>query len=386
MDAQGSQTIRVGNAALAAAFARAAASYWGEVFPRVGRHRERWRARAQQVPDEQLRRLVQASLAKRTNIEGAAAFAAFAPRRRRAAATLALSAFQAAYNLLDILGEQPSPDPVADGRLLHEALLYALDPDAPKRDWYELHPLRDDGGYLDALLGECRQALAQLPSFERVAPAAIEAAGRIVTFQSFNLSEAQGDHAALEHWALEATPPQTGLRWWETAAAAGSSLGVHVLLGAAARADLGGEEAAALSAAYFPWIGALHSLLDNLVDTHEDAAAGHRSFVGYYSDAAEMSERLGWLAERAMRAASELPGAARHRVLVTALIGNYISAPRVLDGGSGRQGGSGRRGAASRQAPDAQALRRRLLASAGLLAAPTMLVFRLRRLRLDSFG
>jgi tetraprenyl-beta-curcumene synthase len=352
---------------LGATFAWAAVSYWTGVFPRVARHLARWRRSAAEIGDPEMRRLVEASLAKHTNVEGAAAFAAFAPWRSRSEATLGTSAFQAAYNLLDILGEQPSPDPIADGRRLHEALLYALDPLAARQDWYELHPLREDDGYLDGLLEECRGAVRGLPSFAAVAPAARRAAERIVAFQSFNLSEAQGDHEALERWARDATPAGSGLEWWETAAAAGSSLGVHVLIGAAAREQVGELEVAALGDAYFPWIGALHSLLDNLVDEHEDAAAGHRSFVGYYSSQEQMAERLSWLAERAMDAAEALPHGARHRVIVAALIGNYLSAPEARLAGT-------------------RALSQRVLAATGPLGGPTMVVFRLRQLGLDSFG
>ncbi len=237
--------------------------YWTSVFPRVCIHIARWRRLARRIPDPVLRRLAFEALAKRGNMEGAAAFAAFAPRAHRGAATLAASAFQSAYNLLDMLGEQPSPDPILDGRRLHEALLFALTPPgaetsgaehaessaraaagaephpgegatAMPRDWYEHHPQREDGGYLDALLDECRTALATLPSYAIVASSARASAARIVAFQSLNLSEAQGDHSGLERWASAATPPGSGLRWWETAAAAGSSLGVHVLIAAAA--------------------------------------------------------------------------------------------------------------------------------------------------------
>ncbi len=149
-------------------------------------------------------------------------------------------------------------------------------------DWYEHHPQGNDGGYLRGLLDGCRGAFAELPNFAAVAPSARAAAERIVAFQSLNLSESQGNHEALEQWAREATPPGAGLQWWETAAAAGSSLGVHVLIAAAAEPQLGAEEVRALDYAYFPWIGGLHSLLDNLIDKHEDEAAGHRSLVEYY--------------------------------------------------------------------------------------------------------
>ncbi len=265
-----------------AVFAWAAASYWLTVFPRVCLHIARWRRRARRIPDPVLRQLAIAALIeKRGNIEGAAAFAAFAPWSRRAQATKAASAFQAAYNLLDMLGEQPSADPVRDGERLHNALLYALgwpargtgagdvgpgagadgtDPGVEALDWYEHHPQKADGGYLSGLLDDCREAFRSLPAYAAAAPAARAAAERIVAFQSLNLSEAQGDHAALERWARAATPAGTDLQWWETAAAAGSSLGVHALIAAGAEKGLDACEAKLLEEAYFPWIGGLHSL------------------------------------------------------------------------------------------------------------------------------
>jgi tetraprenyl-beta-curcumene synthase len=297
----------------------------------VRSHVALWERRARRISDAQLRRIALEALQdKRSNIEGAAAFATFVPRRRRAQATLALSSFQAAYNLLDMLGEQPSPDPVADGRRLHEALLHALreDPRALPRDWYEHHPHRDDGGYLEGLLAECHEALAGLPSYPVAAPFATRAAGRIVAFQSLNLSESQGDHAALAQWAHTATPAGSGLQWWETAAAAGSSLAVYALIAAAAQPALHPREAEALERAYFPWIGGLHSLLDNLIDKREDEAAGHRSLVEYYSPQ-RAAQRMRWLAERASDAALELPASNRHRVLLAGMIASYLSAPQA---------------------------------------------------------
>jgi tetraprenyl-beta-curcumene synthase len=359
--------------ALAATFAHAAFSYWLTVFPRVCLHIARWQRLARHIPDPLLRSLALAALReKRGNIEGAAAFAAFAPWARRGKVTRALSAFQAAYNLLDMLGEQPSADPVLDGQRLHHALLFALgwpsptalageiDPGVQALDWYEHHPQHDDGGYLNVLLAECRNAFASLPNYSAAAPAARGAAERIVAFQSLNLSEAQGDHAALEQWARAATPPGTGLQWWETAAAAGSSLGVHALIAAAADSGLDAGEAATLERAYFPWIGGLHSLLDNLIDKHEDEAAGHRSLVEYYGPQ-RAAQRMRWLAEQATLIAGELPHSRRHTVILVAMIGNYLSTPEA-------------------HSPQLDPVSQAVLGTTGALARPTMLVFELRRL------
>ncbi|MGH2911520.1 MAG: DUF2600 family protein [Solirubrobacteraceae bacterium] len=359
--------------ALAATFARAAAVYWVDVFPRVCLHIAHWRRLARRIPDPVLRQLALEALSKRSNIEGAAAFAAFAPRAFRGAATQAASAFQATYNLLDMLGEQPSPNPILDGRRLHEALIYAVTPpggpplpgseckeSVTSLDWYEHHPQREDDGYLDAVLQECRTAFAALPSHALVESQARAAAARIVAFQSLNLSEAQGDHQGLEQWALTATPPGSGLKWWETAAAAGSSLGVHVLIAAAAEAQLQASEVSALSDAYFPWIGGLHSMLDNLIDKHEDEAAGHRSLIEYYGPQ-RAARRMRWLAIHASQAAHELPHSSRHVTILAAMIGNYLSTPEAHD-------------AELRPVSDS------VLETVGELRRPTMLVFKLRRL------
>jgi len=346
---------------LAAAFLDAALRYWLTVFPRVNRGLRHWQSRAGQIPDSSLRQIALDSLRKRGNIEGAAAFAAFAPRAHRGAVVRALVAFQAAYNYADMLSEQPHVQAIANGRRLHEALLVALDPSAPQLDYYAHHPQHDDNGYLQEMVDTCRAALSTLPSYAAVAQSARIAAERIVTFQSLNVGKAQGDHVALSRWARVQTPSGADLEWWETAAAAGSSLGVHVLIAAAADAELRQAEIAAIDDAYFPWIGALHSLLDNIVDIQEDALTDQRSLVSYYVSPAQAAARLQVLAVKAVGRARALPRGARHAIILAAMAGNYLSAPEA-------------------NAPDVEALSQSVREAIGDLATPTLLVFKLRRL------
>jgi tetraprenyl-beta-curcumene synthase len=317
-----------GRVALAGSFAGAARRYWLGVFPGVCAERRRREARAQEIPDQMLRQVVVDALRKWGNIEGASAFAAFAPRRHRAAAARAMVCFQAAYNYLDMLTELPNTDPVANGRLLHRALLVALDPEAEHLDYYAHHHLQEDGGYLRETVDGCRAALAQLPSYATVAPAALRAAERIVAFQSCNTGEVQGDYLALERWARAHTPKGTGMRWWETAAAGGSSLGIYALIAAAAEPRVDPEQIAAIEAAYFPWIGSLHSLLDNLIDAAEDYATGQRSLVGCYASPCDAATRMGMLAERSSQAAQALPGR-RHTLVLAAMASFYLCTPEA---------------------------------------------------------
>ncbi len=346
----------------AVCFVGAARRYWVAVFPVVCGDLRCWRRRIVAMPDAALRACALQAAGKRGNMEGAAIFATFAPRRARAAAARAAVAFQAAYNYLDAVGERPCSDPVASVGRLHSSLVVALAPQARHLDYYG--PLRcdaDDGGYLRAMVDGCRQRLAYLPSGRVMSAAAHVAAQRVVAFQAFNLSERNGTHEQLARFGQDATPAGCALRWWETGAAAGSSLGVHVLIAAAADRSLCPGQVSALQAAYFPWIGAFHSLLDNLVDVAEDASTGQRNLAAYYEDSQQIATRMRWLTQRCRAEAVALPDGSRHRLVLAAMTALYMSEPQ----------------AATPQLVQARAA---ILDSAGLSARAALSVFAARRL------
>jgi tetraprenyl-beta-curcumene synthase len=312
---------------LARVFTGTVACYLMQVLPLIMRELDHWRAKAAEIPDPRLRRTAAESLGKRGNIEGAALFATLAPAAGRGSAVRALVAFQVAYNYLDALSELPSENPIANGAQLHEALARALDPGSPHLDYYAHNPEREDGGFLTAVLDACRGAVGGLPSYATAGPGARAAAARIVDFQALNLTEEQGGHCALERSARAITPAGSGLGWWETAAGAGSSLAVHALIGAAADPALDPAGARGIEAAYFPWIGALHSLLDSVVDRDEDHRAGRRSLLDHYASPTDAAIGLVSLALRARASAEGLRDPHAHRVIVTAMCSYYLSAP-----------------------------------------------------------
>lgn len=324
---------------LSRVFADTVLRYLLAILPQVGRELERWHVRAASIPDSQLRASAGEALRKRGNVEGAALFATLVPGAYRGATVRALVAYQTAYNYLDALSELPSADPIANARKLHQALLVALEPGAEHPAYYEHSPQhehrpqhagamrRADGGYLQAIVDACREALVDLPSYALVAPTARAAAARIVDYQALNLSCGQGGHGALERWATEATPVSSGLAWWETAAACGSSLAVHALIAAAATPDLDSRDVAQIDRAYHPWIGALHSLLDSLVDRREDRAGGRLCLLDNYPSTTSAASRLAEIALCSKTACERLPGAQAHRVIVTAMASYYLSAP-----------------------------------------------------------
>jgi tetraprenyl-beta-curcumene synthase len=312
---------------LAGAFATTVARYLALVLPQASAELAHWRRHAQLIPNLRLRHVAEQALAKRGNVEGAALFATLAPAAHRRRVVRALVAFQSAYNYLDALSELSTEYPVENGDQLHRALLTAVHPGAEHPDYYALNPERGDGGYLDAIVDACADAVQELPSFAALAPLTRCAAARIVDFQALNLNERQGGQHGLKRWASELAPSGDGLAWWETAAAAGSSLSVNALIAAAADPDLRTGQACEIDGAYYPWIGALHSLLDSLVDRREDHLHAHRSLLEHYRSPADAAVRLSTLASRAMLAAERLPNPHAHRVILTAMCSYYLSAP-----------------------------------------------------------
>jgi tetraprenyl-beta-curcumene synthase len=349
---------------LGVAFTGTLARYLFCVLPSAASELAQWRSAVAEIPNPKLRHHALHALSKRGNIEGAALFATLAPAIHRRRTVRALVAYQTAYNYLDALSELPSRDPIANGERLHQALLIALGrvgAESRHPDYYEHNPDTGDGGYLNATVDACRRSLTGLPSYDAVAPTARAAARRIVKFQALNLSEGQGGHEALRAWATEATPAGTGLEWWETAAAAGSSLAVHALIAAAASPDVDSSDAREIDRAYFPWVGALHSLLDSLVDRDEDRERGQRSLLDYYSSPAAAATGLGCLATRARRATERLSAASADRVIVTAMCSYYLSAPQC-------------------ETPESDAVSGRLAEALGLPLNVAIAIFRVRRL------
>lgn len=312
------------------AFGETAARHLICVWPQVRRETAYWRARAKAIPARGLRETAEEAMGKRGNIEGAALFAVGAPKESRATTVRALVAYQAAYNYVDALGEAEECGGAANAEQLHQALLTALHAEAEEPDYYaEYEGDDDDGGYLTDLVGACRGALCDLPRWSMVEAHARDAAARIVDFQTLNRRESEGGHAALREWAKDVYGANEGdLAWWELAAGAGSSLGVHALIAGAANPFLDVYDAREIGRVYFPAGGGLHSMLDSLVDREEDEEAGFRSLLEYYSSGAQAALRLGGMAREGINATGKLSrtGAGQHRVILIAMGSYYLSA------------------------------------------------------------
>lgn len=310
-------------------FLSAAAHYWIDVYPSACHEIRRWERAAREIPDPLLQTLALKALHdERGNLEGAAAYAAITPHLYRPAVAHATMAFQAVYDYADALSEQPDSSPTGIRRL-HQALLVALKPGGSVHpDYYQHQARREDGGYLDHLIRRCRSAVGCLPSFPVVALQIQRAASRIVTYQCLNHQQPGDSYRAFACWARKETSPDSDLRWWETGAAAGSSLSVFALISAAAQPALQAAHAAALERAYFPWIGSLHTLLDSLVDEQEDTLTNQHCLTARYASDEETASRLQLLALRARERTQTLPDSEHHMMILAAMVSFYLASPR----------------------------------------------------------
>jgi len=349
------------------AFVAATRIYWLEVWPFLRAEMREWRSRAEAIPDETLRRVaLEAQHVKRGNLEGAVAFATLAGCEHRLRSARAMAAYEAAFDYLDCLCEMPNADPLANGRQLSQALIVAVQPDREHEDYYAHHSTSKDGGYLRALVDACQTTLSSMPAYSAVGEALVRVSSRIASYQSFNHGDARGSHDAFARWALSETVHHQRrrggpeLQWWEVGAAGGSSLAAFALIAAAADPRTGYAHAEAIDAAYFPWIGAVNSLLDSFVDQQEDNAPGQHRLLDYYASSEQATERLELITKQAMLRAQGLKPRHGHALILTAMTSFYLSCPEA-------------------RALDLDRVRKGLRKSVGVLGTPTMLIMRARR-------
>src|SRR5271154_5947899 len=102
------------------ALALANVRFWPTVAPLVRTQLKRWEQRAHTIEDPTLQALALEKLREeRFNAEVAATLATLAPREHRKTVIEAIVAYEIMYDYLDRLTEQPTANPISDGRDLY---------------------------------------------------------------------------------------------------------------------------------------------------------------------------------------------------------------------------------------------------------------------------
>jgi tetraprenyl-beta-curcumene synthase len=295
------------------------------VLPNVRREVRRWRERALLIPDAGLRADALETLRReRLNTEGAALFAVV-PRWRSIRLLRLLVAYQVTLDYLDSISERPCADPLANGRQLHRALVEALDPSQPISDYYSHHPERDDGRYLRALVGFCREQCVALPGWAEVR----ERVGRSARHGTVQVLNHDPDDARRERtliaWAEREFGAPADAAWFELTASASSSLWTLALLALAADGAPEGDDLHGAASIYVPWICAASTLLDAFVDQAEDEATGNHNYLVHYPSGEKAVVRLAEIVRRSADGARQLPRGTRHALVTTGMVSMYLA-------------------------------------------------------------
>lgn len=293
--------------------------------PCVGRELRHWHDVAARIPVEHLREdALDALHRKRGQSEGAALFSIL-PRRRSRSYLRLLVAYQIIWDYLDSVNERSVSAGIANGRQLHLALVDALDPAAPIRDYFAHSPWTDDGGYLRALVETCRECCSQLPSYSSVQPVVLRDATRAQVLALNHEPDPDLRDGALKAWAEQEFPHRCAATWFELTGAASAALATFAVLAIACEESCSEAEIARTHAAYFPWVSASATMLDSYVDQHEDIANGDHVYVAHYATPEAAVSRICELVGRAAQEVRALRGAEAHLVIASSMVGLYLS-------------------------------------------------------------
>lgn len=302
------------------------------VFPKVEKELKRWQELIKTAGDAELRHQGLASIEKKKfHCLGGSVYTLMEGAHEETLPFIV--AFQTISDYLDNLCDRAGCLDAAAFRQLHLAFTDALEPDKPLNDYYQLYPHKDDAGYLQALVEECRRIIKKLPSYHIVKESALNLALLYCDLQTYKHTHYQVREKQLKDWFARYTADHQDLYWWEFAAATGSTLGIFALIAAAGQPNLDCTEAAELTSNYFPWICGLHILLDYFIDQEEDILGGDLNFVSYYPDQEMCRQRMILFQNNALKCAAALPEPLFHVTVVKGLPAFYLSDPKVRDQG-----------------------------------------------------
>jgi tetraprenyl-beta-curcumene synthase len=306
-----------------AALVRAAGRQLAWGLRAVSREVHVWRARAEYIPDPAVRRDALAAIhLKRGHTDGAAMFWTL-PNRREPMLLRTLVRYELLQDFLDSATEPGASAGPEHGDRLYRAAGDALDLDrTPSASYY---PRRRDGDYLAALVAGCREGCRALPGYSVVQPLLIREAERAAVLILNHQRDVAVRDAALRAWAARYFPRERELSWFELTAAASGWITTHALLALAAERRPTSADAAAMHAAYFPWLAMTLTLLDGFADQAEDARSGNHNYFAHYASPEQAAERLHESIRHAADAVRGLAHGERHGVLLGCMIALYLT-------------------------------------------------------------
>lgn len=293
------------------------------VLPQVKRRLGQYRRYLQEKQGPLVQQGLNSIRDKEFHCLGGAVYSLLAPKKYRGVVLTFIVAFQTISDYLDNLCDRFGVKEERAFRQLHIAMLDCLARDEQAGDYYRYFPHKDDGGYLSMLVDQCRNALAAIPYYTQNVKWMYAYTGRYIDLQSYKHMEQAPGAAKLAACYQAVAPRYPGLKWWEYAAASGSTLGIFALAADAGRP-------ARVWDLYMPWLNGLHILLDYFIDQAEDREHGDMNLVSFYEDYRQV-ERILWFYWQARSKAVSLPKAGFHTLVTDGLLALYLTDPKATE-------------------------------------------------------
>ena len=305
------------------------AKVYCNVLPDVRRYLSKWKKRASQIPDPELRRQALMSIETKTfHCEGGSILGLLADEKCSEPIRF-IVAYQTISDYLDNLCDRSTSLDPNDFRALHESMLHALTPKAECVNYYRFRNEQNDGGYLEALVKTCQEVLEKLPAYDKISSKLYELAGYYCDLQVHKHVKPEERVPRLKTWFEKHRDGLPEMSWYEFSACSGSTLGIFCLVAYAFHDECSDDLVLQVRDAYFPWVQGLHILLDYFIDQEEDRVGGDLNFCFYYKSDEEMSKRLTHFSDQADRSISLLPHSKFHQMINHGLLGIYLADKKV---------------------------------------------------------
>lgn len=302
--------------------------YW-QVFPIVHQELNYWKKRAEEIPNEELRKQALASIETKTfHCQGGAILSLLALGNRRKAIKF-IVAYQTISDYLDNLCDRSTSLDPDDFAALHDAMKDALTLNPERQNYYRYRKDQDDGGYLHELAEVCRGVLQEMKHYDKITSYLDELCEYYCDLQIHKHVDEEERIPRLKKWFNHYQNQVPNMEWYEFSACSGSTLGIFCLLSYALRDDFELHHAERIRNGYFPYIQGLHILLDYFIDQEEDREGGDLNFCFYYDNNQTLFDRLKHFLQEADRHTFKLPHQRFHRLINRGLLGIYLSDQKV---------------------------------------------------------
>ncbi|TCJ04547.1 tetraprenyl-beta-curcumene synthase family protein [Cytobacillus praedii] len=299
------------------------------VLPLVHKELNFWKKRAEEIPNQELRKQALASIEHKTfHCEGGSIMALMA-KENFSLAIKFIVAYQTISDYLDNLCDRSTSLNPKDFSALHESMMDALTLDSEPKNYYRFRMEQEDGSYLVDLVATCRDVLSEIRDYDKIKNYLLELCHYYCDLQIHKHVKVEERVPRLQDWFHQYKEKIPEMEWYEFSACSGSTLGIFCLISYAMRDDFEIDYAESIRNGYFPYIQGLHILLDYFIDQEEDRNEGDLNFCFYYENEEKLFERLKHFVIEADKHTEQLPHKRFHQLINRGLLGIYLSDKKV---------------------------------------------------------